>query len=150
MNFREILELFRQGKATAKSHIKNLIEIATADGKFAEEENNLLIAIAARNGISRTRLEEIKSNPGAIVFEVPPNDREKFNQIYDLVHMMVIDKNIHPEEARLCEIFAARFGYQKDRIKELLETIRHNIENGNDAPTTYERVVYYLKVKQLQ
>jgi uncharacterized tellurite resistance protein B-like protein len=150
MNFREILELFRQGKATAKSHIKNLIEIATADGKFAEEEHDLLVSIASRNGISRARLEEIKSFPGAIVFEVPPNDREKFNQIYDLVHMMIIDKSIHPEEVRLCEIFAGRFGYEKNRIKELLETIRHNIDNGNDAPKTYERVLYYLKVKQLQ
>jgi uncharacterized tellurite resistance protein B-like protein len=150
MSFREILELFRQGKATAKSHIKNLIEIATADGKYADEENELLLSIAARNGISRKRIEEIRTNPGSIVFEGPQQDREKFNQIYDLVHMMIVDKNIHPEEARLCEIFASRFGYPKEDVKGLIDTIKHNIENGNDAKSTFERVLYYLKFKQLQ
>lgn len=148
MSFREILALFRQGKATAKSHIRNLIEIATADGKFADEENELLLRIALRNGISAKRIEEIKANPGSIVFEVPGSDREKFIQLYDLVHMMIIDKEIHPEEARLCELFALRFGYPKDAVRELIDTIRNNIENGNDAGETYNRVLYYFKLKQ--
>ena len=34
MNFPEILSLFRQGKGTAKSHMKNLIEMAAVDGNF--------------------------------------------------------------------------------------------------------------------
>jgi uncharacterized tellurite resistance protein B-like protein len=149
MSFREILELFRQGKATAKSHIKNLIEIATADGRYAQEENDLLMSIAARNGISKKRMEEIRSNPEHIVFEVPQKERDKFNQIYDLVHMMIVDKDIHPEEVRLCEIFAGRFGYPKDGIPGLIETIKNNIQNGNSPEATYDRVVYYLKFKEL-
>jgi uncharacterized tellurite resistance protein B-like protein len=149
MSFREILELFKQGKATAKSHIKNLIEIATADGRYAPEEDDLLLRIANRNGISAKRIAEIKANPGAIVFEVPKDDKEKFTQIFELVHMMIVDKDIHPEEARLCEIFAGRFGYQKAGIRELIETIKQNINHGNDAEETYTRVLYYLKFKQL-
>jgi uncharacterized tellurite resistance protein B-like protein len=149
MSFREILELFHQGKASAKSHIKNLIEIATADGKFASEEQDLLISIAGRNGMSTKRLQEIRLNPGAVSFEVPTDENEKFTQLFDLVHMMVIDKDIHPEEVRLCELFASRFGYARTAIKGLIDTIRENIVNGNDAASTYERVVYYLKYKQL-
>jgi uncharacterized tellurite resistance protein B-like protein len=149
MTFREILDLFRQGKATAKSHIKNLIEIATADGKFADEENDLLIRIAARNGISRGRLDEIRASPASISFEVPKDEKEKFRQMYELVHMMIVDRDIHPEEVRLCELFALKFGYRKDGIKGMIDTIRNNIENGNDVAETHERVVYFHKFNQI-
>lgn len=149
MTFREILDLFGQGKATAKSHIKNLIEIATADGKFAEEENELLTRIAARNGISRNRLDEIRSSPGSISLEIPKDDKERFRQMYELVHMMIVDREIHPEEARLCELFASKFGYRKNGIRGMIDTIRNNIENGNDVAQTHERVLYYQKFNPL-
>ena len=149
MTFREILDLFGQGKATAKSHIKNLIEIATADGKFAEEENDLLTRIAARNGISRSRLDEIRSSRGSISLEIPKDDKEKFRQMYELVHMMIVDREIHPEEARLCELFASKFGYRKNGIRGMIDTIRNNIENGNDVAQTHERVLYYQKFNPL-
>ena len=149
MTFREILDLFGQGKATAKSHIKNLIEIATADGKFAEEENDLLTRIAARNGISRSRLDEIRSSPGSISLEIPKDDKERFRQMYELVHMMIVDREIHPEEARLCELFASKFGYRKNGIRGMIDTIRNNIENGNDVAQTHERVLYFQKFNPL-
>ncbi len=149
MSFREILDLFRSGKTTAKSHIKNLIEIASADGRYAKEEDELLIAIAARNGISRKRIEEIRSNPQPTAFELPKQERERFEQLFDLVHMMIVDKEIHPEEARLCELFASRFEYPKPAIKGIIDTIRHNIGNGNDAAKTHERVVYFIKFNQM-
>ena len=149
MSFREILDLFRQGKATAKSHIKNLIEMACADGRYAAEENDLLMAIAARNGISQKRIEEIRGNPDSVPFEVPKQENEKFRQIYDLVNMMVVDKDIHPEEVRLAELFASKFGYPRPTVKGLVETIKQNIENGNNMEQTRERVVYYLKFKQM-
>ena len=148
MSFREILDLFRQGKATARSHIKNLIEMATVDGMYAQEENDLLIAIGARNGISLKRIEEIRADPQSVTFEVPKSEGEKFRQIYDLVHMMVIDKDIQPEELRLSELFASKFGYPKSMIRGIIETIKQNIENGNGVEETHERVLYFLKFQQ--
>ena len=144
MSFKDILDLFRQGKATAKSHMKNLIEMAGIDGRLASEEMSLLQTIAAKNGISPSRLEEIRSNPGNITFEVPKDEHEKFNQLYDLVHMMVVDKDIDPEEVRLSEIFAGKFGYDHATIPGLINTIKGNIENGSDVGKTFERVKYYL------
>ena len=150
ISFREILDMFKSGKTTAKNHIKNLIELACADGKFTEEENELLISIAARNGISINRINDIKAGETKVLFGVPKTDSEKFSQIYDLVRMMLADQNIHPEEVRVSELFASRFGYPKGAIKGMVETIQHNIINGNDVENTYERVVYYFKVNQLR
>jgi uncharacterized tellurite resistance protein B-like protein len=130
MNFKELLGLVSQGKATAKSHMKNLIEMAAVDGNFDSVEYDLLKSIAKRNNISESQLNKIKQNPDRVVFDVPKDPTEKFHQLYDLVHMMSIDKDIHAEEQRLSQIFAVKFGYNREYIKELIETIQGNIENG--------------------
>ncbi len=48
MNIQELLNLFNKGKATAKSHMKNLIEMAAVDGNFDQIEYDLLKKIAKK------------------------------------------------------------------------------------------------------
>lgn len=144
MNFSEILNLFNQGKTGAKSHMKNLIEMAAVDGHFDEIEYDLLKAIAKRNGISEGKLKTIRANPGDIKFELPKNDKEKFHQFYDLVHMMTIDKAIHQEETKLCNLFAIKFGYPKAKADDLIEAIQGNIKHGQDHDETMVRVSLML------
>jgi len=139
MNFSEILSMFSQGKGTAKSHMKNLIEMAAADGNFEDVEYELLKVIAKRNGISEAKLKEIRNNPEKIEFVVPKDPKEKFSQLYDLVHMMSIDNQIHDEEAKLSVLFAIKFGYPRIHVKELIETIRQNIQNKQSYDETMKR-----------
>lgn len=144
MNFTDVLSLFRQGKATARSHIKNLIEMAAVDGNFEDIEFDLLKKIATRNGISESQLKAIRSNPGGVQFEVPSDKKEKFHQLYDLVHMMSVDNAIHSEEIKLCNLFAVKFGYKREVISELIEAVRNNIKNGQNHDQTMKRVDWML------
>jgi uncharacterized tellurite resistance protein B-like protein len=144
MNISEILNLFRQGKGTAKSHMKNLIEMAAVDGNFLDIEYDLLKTIAKRNSISENQLKEIRQNPGGIKLEIPTDKKVKFHQLYDLVHMMSVDKSIHDEELKLCNLFAIKFGYDRDRVRELIETIQSNIKNGQNHDETMKRVDWML------
>lgn len=144
MKFSEILNLFKQGKSTAKSHMKNLIEVAAADGNFDEIEYGLLQRIAKRNSISNGQLKAIRNAPDAIPFEIPEDKSEKFSQLYDLVHMMIVDNQIHSEELKLCNLFAIKFGYPRERVDEIISTIKSNIENGNDHENTLQRVEWML------
>lgn len=139
MNFSEILNLFRQGKGTARSHMKNLIEMAAVDGNFDDVEYDLLKTIARRNGISEGQLKEIRKNPGGVKFEVPSDSKEKFHQLYDLVNMMTVDKEVHNEEVKLCNLFAVKFGYNRDRVKDLIDIIQANIKNGQGHLETMKR-----------
>jgi uncharacterized tellurite resistance protein B-like protein len=144
MKFTEILNLFKQGKGTARSHMKNLIEMAAVDGNFDQVEFELLKTIAKRNGISESQLKEIRQNPNDIVFEIPADKREKFHQLYDLVHMMSVDNAIHDEESKLCNLYAIKFGYNRDRIKELIEAVRSNILNKQTHDETMKRVEWMI------
>ena len=145
MKFTEILSLFNQGKGSARSHMKNLIEMAAVDGQFNEVEYELLKTIAKENGISEAKLKEIRENHEGIELEIPKDKNEKFHQLYDLVHMMAVDKRIHGEEAKLSNLFAIKFGYPRDKVRDLTDAIRLNIENGQDHEETMKRVVLMLE-----
>jgi uncharacterized tellurite resistance protein B-like protein len=140
MNIQELLNLFNKGKATAKSHMKNLIEMAAVDGNFDPVEYDLLKKIAKKNSISESQLRSIRSNPQGIKFELPNDKRERFHQFYDLVHMMSVDNSIHPEEMKLCGLYAIKFGYKREGAQELIETIQSNIKFGQDHDEAFLRV----------
>ena len=144
MNFSDILSLFNQGKGTARSHMKNLIEMAAVDGNFEDIEYELLKTIAKRNGISESQLKDIQKNPSGIKFEIPTDKKEKFHQLYDLVHMMSVDNAIHDEEAKLSVLYAIKFGYPRINVKELIDTIRSNIQHGQNHDETMKRVTMLI------
>lgn len=140
MNFTDIINRFRQGNGSAKSHMKNLIEMAAVDGNFADVEYSLLKSIAKRNNISESQLKEIRNNPGPVHFEVPADKSEKFGQLYDLVHMMTVDASIHEEERKLSNLFAIKFGYPKNKVDEIIQVIHLNIKNKQSPQETMKRV----------
>ncbi|HEX9649601.1 MAG TPA: hypothetical protein VGA21_03500 [Cyclobacteriaceae bacterium] len=144
MKFSELISMFRAGKAGAKSHMKNLIEMAAADGNFDDVEYNLLKQIAKKHKVSEKELKKIKDNPQNVAFEVPSDPKEKFDQLYDLVNMMVIDNYVDREEVNLCLIFAGKFGYKKERIVELVDSIKDNIKNNQDQEATRKRLDWLL------
>jgi uncharacterized tellurite resistance protein B-like protein len=140
MNFKDVISLFNQGKGTARSHMRNLIEMAAADGHFADVEMDLLKAIAKRNNISESQLKEIRNNPASAQFEVPADSKEKFTQLYDLVHMMAVDTSVHEEERKLSNLFAIKFGYPKAKVEEIINVIHSNIRNRQSPQETMKRV----------
>jgi uncharacterized tellurite resistance protein B-like protein len=144
MNFTDILSTFKSGKGTARSHMKNLIEMAAVDGNFDSIEYDLLKEIAKRNNITENQLKTIQKDHKEISFEVPSDRREKFDQFYDLVHMMSIDKTVHSEEMKLCNVFAVKFGYSRDRAGELIKSIQSNISNKQSHADTFKRLEWML------
>lgn len=144
MNFGDILNLFKQGKGTARSHMKNLIEMAAVDGNFDLVEYDLLKKIAKRNSISESQLKAIRENPLKISFQLPSDKRQKFDQFYDLVHMMSIDNSVHQEEMKLCNLFAVKFGYSREKANEIIHSIQSNIQNQQTHDETFKRLEWML------
>lgn len=140
MNISEFLQLFKDGKVSAKSHMKNLLELAYVDGHFDDSENLLLNRLAKKHNISEKQLEEIKRNPDAIKFEIPKKDKDRFEQLYDLVAMMLADEYIDTEEFKLCVIFAKKFGYKESSAHEIVDTIAGNLKHGQSSAETRKRV----------
>ncbi len=144
MGISDILNLFRQGKGTARSHMKNLIEMAAVDGNFDTTEHELLKKIARRNNISESRLKAIQQDPEKVKFMVPEEKKEKFQQLYELVLMMSIDDSVHDEEMKLCNLYAVKFGVPRETSAELIRSIQSNIKNAQPQQETYKRLEWML------
>jgi len=144
MKFSKFLGLFKEGKVGVKSHMKNLIEVAMVDGHFDESEKTLLDSIAKKYGVSSSQLQVIHDDPSAIQFEIPKNESHRFEQLFDLVNMMVIDDYTDREEIRLCGLFARKFGYQDSKSDELVDAVANNIKNGQSLIDTKTRVDWLL------
>ena len=144
MKISKFLKLFKEGKVGAKSHMKNLLEVAMVDGDYDKTEQKLLDALAKKHSISKKQLQEIHDAPEHIDFEVPGDEKHKFEQLYELVHMMVVDNYIYKEEIKLCGIFARKFGYDPNKSDELVNSISQNIQNGHTIKETHKRVSLLL------
>ena len=141
MKFTEIIGLFKENNTVTKSHMKNLLEMAMADRHFDDSEFQLLKTLAKKYKVSENELEKIKTDPSNIEFELPQKKEEKFEQFYELVHMMTVDHDIDRAELSLCKIFATKFGY--DNTDEMINIIVENIKNGLDWQESMNRVSMY-------
>ncbi|MEM9857831.1 MAG: TerB family tellurite resistance protein [Bacteroidota bacterium] len=104
-----------------KSHIKNLIALAMADGKMSQEEEHVLFATAHRLGMSGEELEAIKAHPDSIEFKTPQSYGDKIEQIYDFISLISVDGDIDEQEVKLCRSLALKFDLAPRIIDDLLE-----------------------------
>ncbi|MDH5604150.1 MAG: hypothetical protein OEY51_09420 [Cyclobacteriaceae bacterium] len=144
MKLIEFLNLFKQGKISAKSHMKNLLEMAMADGQFDNSEEQYLNKLARKYGISKKQLNEIHNDKDSIEFIIPEKEEEVFVQLFELTNMMVVDEDIDSEELKLCVLFAKKFGYKPENCEELVDSIASNIRNGQSVAETKRRINWLI------
>ncbi len=148
MKFKELLGMFKESASVSKSpnhlksHMKNLLEIALVDGHFDVTEMDLLKKLAQKYDISEDEMTKIKDNQSTIEFEIPEDDNEKFEQFYELIHMMIIDDDIHPEEQNLCVIFARKFRYPN--VREVIKATAEYIKKGLSPERAKNRLDWLL------
>lgn len=116
MNFKNIFGTDHQG--IRRSHIKNLITVAMADGHLDNVEWTLLVSIAKALGTSEEEIEIIKNTQG-VTFVPPKTYEEKVEQIQDLVAIMTIDGQINPRELELCK----KISLKLDILPQLVDQI---------------------------
>lgn len=144
MKISQFFNLFNQGEIDAKSHMKNLIEMAMADGHLDERESELIRRLSIKYEISDEDLENIEANPEEIIFDVPKSKRAKFKQLYDLVHMMIVDKYVDKREMNLCAIFAKKMGYSEKFIDKILSITTENIKHNKSMNTSLKQVIQFI------
>ena len=144
MKFTEIIGLFKENKTLTRSHMKNLLEMAMADSHFDDSEYQLLKTLAKKYKVSEKELEKIKEDSSQIDFELPENKEEKFEQFFELVHMMTVDHDIDRAEMSLCKLFAKKFGFEE--ADEMINVIVENIKNGLDWKESLSRVNMYKQI----
>ncbi|MDX2191055.1 MAG: hypothetical protein SFY32_14435 [Bacteroidota bacterium] len=141
-----ILDLFTDSKVRkGKAHLKNLIQMAMADGKLEDTEYQFLVNVGSKYGIDVKGFEKIKDEVSAQKTYKVEKKISKFDQLYDLVKMMMIDNHIDNRELLMCKNFAKKIGFAVNVVDDLIESIKSNIMLGNSVEETRARVSIFIK-----
>jgi len=106
-----------------RSHVKNLIEVALADGHLAVEEWNMMVFLAEKFNISEHQIKDIKDNPDKVQFVIPKTHEECLLQIEDLLMVMTVDHEINPVEVALIKKIAIKLNVLPQMVDELIAKI---------------------------
>ena len=113
-----------------KSHIVNLAALAKADGHIDEREMNFIVAIGRKNGMRPADVRSVVANAGSVNLLLPDNDSERFDQIFDLVDMMLADGVVDDHEMEFCIDMAGKLGFRKAIVGVLVRKISMGVKDG--------------------
>ena len=114
-----------------KGHLLNLAALAKADGHIDAREMNFIIAVGKKNGINSTEVQSIVSGSKGIEnSDLPTNDSERFDQIFDLVDMMLADGVVDETEMDFCIMMAEKLGFRKAIVGVLVRKISQGVKDG--------------------
>lgn len=112
-----------------RSHLKNLLSVAMADGHLDDGEWEMLTSLAQLMQISDEEVEKIRKNPDSVNFVPPKRYEDKVQQVQDLVALMTIDGHISPHEVALCKKISLRLDILPQLVDRILADI---LEEGSD------------------
>lgn len=124
MGLQELFESFDKKKR--KSHFKNLLAVAMVDGKIDNVEFDYIMNLASKCYMSHEEIQRVIDFPEQINFYAPKTNKERFDQIYDLVTVMLVDGNIDERERSLCKVFAMKLGFRTAIVDKLIEDTIEN------------------------
>jgi hypothetical protein len=140
------MEIFESKKLKGvKSHINNLISIANRDGNFSIAEKRLIFAIGRRQGLSNEKLKSIVKSNEPIKFKVPDNDSSRFDQVVELVEMLLADGVASENEIATCIELAEKLGFRKAIVGVLVRKLVLGMSEGKSAMELKMECANFLK-----
>jgi uncharacterized tellurite resistance protein B-like protein len=120
----ELLKIFKADRlGIRKSHVKNLITVAMADGELEADEWDLLVNIAKNLGASDAEIKAIQEHPENVRFVPPKKYDEKLQQVSDLVAVMSIDGHINPREVELCKKISLKLNILPRMVDDIVSDL---------------------------
>lgn len=113
-----------------KSHIVNLAALAKADGHIDEREMSFIVAVGQKNGMRAAEVRNVVANSGSVNLLLPDNDSERFDQIFDLVDMMLADGVVDDNEMDFCINMACKLGFRTAIVGVLVRKISMGVKDG--------------------
>lgn len=136
--------LNRSDRKKTMSHIRNLIALAYADGKFTDDEKMYIAMVAEESGINKEEFKKIVQNPEKIKFHVPKNDEDKIEELYDLILLMMVDGELDENEILFCRMIALKLGFSYQIVDEIVNAIIDFISNDEYLDVVMEQLLTML------
>lgn len=104
---------------------RNLVNLAAADGRFAEEEIEMLARRAEHWGIANEEFETTIAgiSAGTIEINLPDGQSDRILLMKELIRMMAVDGNLDESEKRLCATASARMNFSTHEFNSMVDQV---------------------------
>ena len=133
---------------TDLSIMKLLINLAKIDGQIADKEKNHLVAIGRANGIYPDEIYPLFTQSHEVVVPDNLSADEKFELLLSLIQLMKLDERMYREEIVFCGQVAARLGYDKHVMFELLSLVKSGRMNATEKAALKEIIQRFLEQRR--
>ena len=132
-------------KKQAREYFVHLVNIALADDVITDNEMDLLHRLGKKLGITIPEINSIIQKTAKSDFIAPYELSKRFEQVYDIVKMILADEVIDENEMRLATSFALKSDFKESEIPALLDMLINGIKQGKDEDDLFEA---YLKERK--
>lgn len=119
-------------KKNRKEYFVHLIQVTLADGKVTKKEAETLHKLGKKLGFTDPEIELLFARTSKSNFIPAYELAKRFEQLYDVMKMVLADGKIEDSEMHLANIFAITAGFQSKEIPKLLNLLIKGIEEGKD------------------
>ena len=123
----------------SKNYLKQLFLIALADAHLDSREEEYLILIAQKMGITDQEFHQIKQAPLESTTVIPDNYYQRFRMIFDFVWLMMIDGEIDPREEEVCKQLVNQLDFASGVVDDLVEHINYHLSCGINPEHTFAK-----------
>ena len=132
-------------KKLSREHFVHLVKIALADGKMDSSENELLYRFGKKLSLTEQEIESIIKTPGKTTFHPTYKLSDRFEQIYDIVKMLLIIGKADDQSIRMANCYAIAAGFEVDETDLIIELLMDGIIKGKNE----EDLLSEYKIKRL-
>lgn len=105
-----------------------LIKLAKSDGEIDTSEEALIKKIGFAHGMSEEEIEDLVRSPDDQIDFNSLSSDDKFDTLYNLVHLMKVDGEIFDEEIMYCLNMARKLGYPLEAVMDLYGLVHANVK----------------------
>jgi len=132
-------------KKQSREYFVHLVNIALADAVITAGEKELLHRIGRRLGITDPEIDHIIQKTTKSDFIAPYELSKRFDQVFEIVKMILADGVIDETEMRLARSFALKSDFKESEIQPLLDMLISGIKQGKDEEDLFGS---YLKERK--
>jgi hypothetical protein len=136
MNFSDFIT--HSGKRINKQYFLNLIQVSRIDGKFSQQEMEMLHREGKKFGLTDPEIDQLIKSESTHTYDPPYSLRDKFEQLYNVAVMILADEEVTESEKRMLKRFAIEAGFNDDVIEKLYSLLLDGIRKGDDEEKLFD------------
>ncbi|MGI9541831.1 MAG: hypothetical protein ACR2MX_01155 [Cyclobacteriaceae bacterium] len=124
-------------------YLQMLMKVAKADGQIDEKEYRFIQELGHKFDKTPGQIDTLLNTDVETI--AAPTGQDKLRLVFDLICIMMVDKDIDDNELDICTTMATKSGFEPELVKDIIYRINQEIEQGQTVVQAYEKVYETLK-----